>query len=119
MSLRSNWPRTRLSLLAALVALVVTGGLAGGCGGGAASGSDEPTTAKDKQRREADVSEPAAGATHKVGRWRYTGDRADCFFVVGGRCFKTEQAACAAAKCGKRACETSGGGPATVACAKP
>jgi len=79
--------------------------------------SDDPTTAKEKQRREAAAAgEPRSGG--KWGGWRYTGDREDCFFVVGRRCFKTEAAACAAARCGKRACETTGAGPAAIACAK-
>ena len=50
--------------------------------------------------------------------WRYTGDRNDCFFVVGRRCFKSAEAACTAARCGNHKCETVGGGPASVACAK-
>ena len=78
----------------------------------------EPTTAREKQRREAaargEVEEPGG----KWGGWRYTGERNECFFVVGRRCFKTETAACAAAQCGKRKCEVAGGGPATVGCAK-
>ena len=87
-----------------------------GCGGDPPR-SDDPQTAKEKQRREA----AAAGETSSGGKWsgwRYTGDRDECFFVVGRKCFKTEAAACAAARCGSRKCETTGGGPATVACAK-
>ena len=105
-----------LSTLSCSLAVVVS--LAVGCGGTVPSRTDEPTTAKEKQRRDAEAAgerDPAAG---KWGGWRYTGDRNDCFFVVGRRCFKSEAAACAAARCGKRACETTGGGPAAVACAK-
>lgn len=80
--------------------------------------TDEPTTAKEKQRRDAEArGELDRDGTRGTG-WRYTGDRNACFFVVGGRCFKTEQAACTAARCGKHKCETIGGGPAAVACAK-
>lgn len=85
--------------------------------GGDPHRSDDPTTAKEKQSRET----AAAGEPHSSGKWsgwRYTGDREACFFVVGRRCFKTEAAACAAARCGSRACETSGAGPASVVCAK-
>lgn len=90
-----------------------------GCGGGTSvSASDEPTTARDKQRREAEASGTAESSNSKWGRWRYTGNRDECFFVVAGRCFKTEAAACTAAKCGKRKCEVTGGGPAAVACEK-
>ncbi|HEY0476271.1 MAG TPA: hypothetical protein VGD37_02040 [Kofleriaceae bacterium] len=88
-----------------------------GCGGGPPR-SDEPTTAKEKQRREAAAAGEAGPNAGKWGGWRYTGDRDECFFLVGRRCFKTEASACAAARCGKRTCETRGGGPATVACAK-
>src|SRR3954470_15926846 len=112
MSLRSISASLSASFsLALLVALAV------GCGGSTATGSDEPTTAREKRRRGAAASDPPTSAG-KTARWRYTGDRSECFFVVSGHCFKTEQAACTAAKCGKRSCETTGGGPATVSCAK-
>lgn len=90
-----------------------------GCGGGTAR-SDEPTTAREKQRREAEAKgdvEVDGGSGQGAG-WRYSGERNECFFVVGGRCFKTEAAACAAARCGKKKCEAQGGGPVTVSCAK-
>jgi hypothetical protein len=106
-----------MSLRTRSLSLAVLASLALGCGGGPPK-SDEPTTAKEKQRREAEAKGEADGSGGKWGGWRYTGDRNDCFFVVGRRCFKTEAAACAAAKCGKNKCETTGGGPATVACAK-
>lgn len=91
--------------------------LAVGCGGDPPRSGD-PTTAKEKQRREAEASGDVTTSGGKWGGWRYTGDRQDCFFVVGRRCFKTEAAACAAARCGKRTCEVNGGGPASVSCAK-
>lgn len=104
MSLRA----IRLALLASLIA---------GCGGSAPR-NDEPTTAKEKQRREAAADRETDSGAGKWGGWRYTGDRNECFFVVGRRCFKTEAAACAAARCGKKKCATNGGGPVAVACAK-
>jgi hypothetical protein len=104
------------SLSLALVTSLVAS-LALGCGG-SPTRSDEPTTAKEKQQRDAEASGEADRTSGKWGGWRYTGDRNDCFFVVGRRCFKTEASACAAARCGKKNCETSGGGPATVACAR-
>lgn len=90
--------------------------LAAGCGG--SSNSEEPKTAAEKQRLDAEAS--GSLDTPKGGRsaWRYTGDRDNCFFVVGRRCFKTEEAACTAAKCGKASCDVTGAGPARVACAK-
>ncbi len=84
--------------------------------------SDEPTTAKEKMALEAKKS----GESYETGRagaswgaWRYSGDRNECFFVVGRKCFKTENAACQAARCkAPKKCETVGGGPATVSCTK-
>lgn len=102
MSLRTFLP------LIALVAL--------GCGG--ARPGDEPTTAKEKQRREARSNGDESPGSKKWGGWRYKGDRNQCFFSFNGRCFKTEEAACAVAKCGKKKCTSSGGGPALVACSK-
>jgi hypothetical protein len=84
------------------------------CGGSTVS-SDEPQTAKEKQLREA----KAAGDTNagKWGGWRYQGDRNECFYVVGRRCFKNENAACQAARCkAPKKCDVVGGGPATVGC---
>jgi hypothetical protein len=88
-----------------------------GCSGSSPR-SDEPTTAREKLRHEAAASGEADRPGHRWAGWRYTGDRNQCFFVVGRRCFKTEEAACAAARCAKQSCETTGGGPATVSCAK-
>ena len=107
-----------MSLPTLWVSLAVVVALAAGCGGGGPARSDEPTTAKDKQRRDAEARGETGPSAGKWGGWRYTGDRSDCFFVVGRRCFKSEAAACAAARCGKKRCETTGGGPASVACAR-
>ena len=89
-----------------------------GCGAPKKVRSDEPQTAKEKQRKEAAAKGELDSAGGKWGGWRYTGDRGECFYVIGRRCFKTEAAACTAARCGKRKCETTGGGPATVSCTK-
>ena len=80
---------------------------------------DEPQTAAEKQRREAEKKGELDKDGGKWGGWRYKGDRNDCFFVVGRVCYKTEKAACNAAKCKAAAsCQVVGGGPATVSCAK-
>ena len=105
-----------MSLHRISLALVVS--LALGCGSGGPPRSDEPTTAREKLRRESSADGDTPRNPGKWGGWRYTGDRNECFFVIGRRCFKTEAAACAAARCGKRTCETTGGGPAAVSCAK-
>ena len=98
--------------LAVLLALVI------GCGGAVPTDKNEPTTAKDKQLQEAKASgELDDSNTGKWGGWRYQGERKDCRFVLGRKCFKTEKAACSAAAC-KSKCDVLGGGPATVSCHK-
>jgi hypothetical protein len=83
---------------------------------GASTSSNEPQTAKEKQLQEAKASGEVDNSK-KWGGWRYQGERNDCFYVVGRKCFKTEKQACEAARCrGPKKCDVSGGGPATVAC---
>lgn len=82
----------------------------------------EPQTAREKmlaeQKANPEKDEPP---NKKFGAaWRYQGDRDDCFFLVGRRCYKTEKAACRAARCKAPAkCTTEGAGPATVKCKGP
>ena len=76
-----------------------------------------PTTAKEKQLREARAKGEVDPPDGQWAGWRYQGDRNDCFFVVGRRCFKTKKAACKHVRCKKpKACTAVGGGPATVKC---
>lgn len=111
-----------MSLRTACVVLALITGL-GSCGGGGGGGKQaaagEPQTAKEKQLLEAKAAGDVDAGQGKWGKWRYTGDRGNCFYVAGKKCFKTEQAACQTMKCkaGEK-CKSSGGGPATVACAK-
>ena len=87
------------------------------CAGPAKVEKGEPQTAKEKQLREAKASGDLDDSGKKWGGWRYQGDRADCFFLVGRKCFKSEKAACAAAKCkAPRQCTSVGAGPATLSC---
>src|SRR5688572_17946907 len=90
------------------------------CGNPAPQKTDpkEPKNAKEKQALEAKADgDTEKGDAQKWGKWRYAGDRNDCFYVVGRRCFKTENAACQAARCkAPKKCDTVGGGPATVSC---
>jgi hypothetical protein len=97
-------------------------GVAAGCGGGGGGkvAPGEPQTAKEKQLQEAKAAGEIDGTGQPTwGKWRYTGDRNNCQYVVGRKCFKTEVAACQTVKCktGEK-CRSSGAGPATVACAK-
>jgi len=95
--------------------LAVLACLAVACG--ADKKSDEPTTAKEKQLREAKASGDDDGGTKHWGKWRYKGSRDACFFIVGAKCFKTENAACQEARCKKpKKCNAVGAAPATVSC---
>lgn len=83
----------------------------------------EPQTAREKMLAEEKASkdkeeaDPQPPGSKKWSGWRYQGDRKDCFFVVGRKCFKTEKAACSAAKCkAPSKCESDDGGPATISC---
>jgi hypothetical protein len=86
------------------------------CGGSSTqSDSSEPQTARQKQYAEAKANGELDAPTTKWGGWRYQGDREDCRYVIGRKCFKTEKAACASCK-DPAACTSVGGGPATVSC---
>ncbi len=111
------------SLVAVLASLVLA------CGGGSAKmkvKKGEPQTAREKmlaeeaarkKRKGGDDEESKPPGSKQWTGWRYQGDRNDCFFVVGKKCFKTEKAACAAAACkAPSKCETEGAGPAQLSC---
>ncbi|MEJ7603938.1 MAG: hypothetical protein WKG01_39020 [Kofleriaceae bacterium] len=102
-----------MSLRSIVVVLVLAA-----CGNGTIqTSSDEPQTAKEKQALEAKQKGNLDARDKSWGTWRYSGDRENCFYVVGRRCFKRENAACQAAKCrSPMKCQTAGAGPATVAC---
>jgi hypothetical protein len=76
---------------------------------------NEPQTAREKQLREAKEKGELDEPTSKSSAWTYSGDRKDCHYVVGRRCFKTKKVACATA-CGNAACKVTGAGPAQVSC---
>ena len=86
--------------------------------GGSQTDAKEPQTAREKQLQEAKAKGELDEPSNKWGGWKYQGDRKDCFYVVGRKCFKTKKIACSAAKCGKGMCESVGAGPATVQCKK-
>ena len=109
--------------------LVLAIALACACGGSSMKvKKGEPQTAREKMLAEEkakhendknyDEDAHPPGSKKWTG-WRYQGERKDCFFLVGKKCFKTEKAACAAAKCkAPSKCETEGGGPVTLQCSK-
>src|SRR4029079_6519039 len=81
----------------------------------------EPQTAREKMLAEQKENPDQAdsGAGKKWGGWRYQGDRKDCFFTVGRKCYKSEKSACQAAHCkAPTKCTLEGAGPQTVKCAK-
>lgn len=91
--------------------------------GGDGKDADEPQTAREKMRREAKrdkkskKDQPVDSAGKSWGKWRYTGDRAECYFRSGQKCFKTEAAACATMRCKKPTkCHAEGAAPAQVSC---
>ena len=106
----------RLLLVATLVA----------CGGGSMKvHKGEPQTAREKMLAEEkahpdkDTEDAPPPGSKKWSGWRYQGDRKDCLFLFGKKCFKTENAACQAAHCkAPTKCESDGGGPAMMKCAK-
>jgi hypothetical protein len=102
----------------AVGALVFGLACAAACGGTQKTDDDDgPQTAVEKQRLEAKNSGESDGG--KWGGWKYQGDRSDCFYVIGRRCFKSEKTACNAAKCkAPQTCKITGGGPAAVSCDK-
>ena len=93
--------------------------IAAACGA-SRPGSKEPTTAKEKQLQQARANpddEPQKAGKKFGAGWKYQGDRDDCFFVLKARCFKTQDAACKAARCASgKTCQTEGAGPAAVSC---
>lgn len=79
--------------------------------------ASEPKTAKEKQLQEMKASGQVEDTnTSKWKMWRYTGDRAECYYAIGRRCFKTLKAACATTACRGSTCDTEGAGPAIVSC---
>jgi hypothetical protein len=108
-----------MSLRVVLLLILV---LAMSCGGKSMRvKKGEPQTAREKMLAEqkANPDKDDSGSGKKWTGWRYQGDRKDCFFLVGRRCYKTEKAACQAARCkAPLRCETDGAGPATMKCEK-
>ncbi len=102
-----------------LVCLVLALHFAAACGS-ATTDADEPQTAREKQYAEAKKNgELDAPKPRSASSWRYSGDRKDCRYVIGRKCFKERKAACAAAACGAAKCDVVGAGPASVSCKKP
>jgi len=78
---------------------------------------NEPQTAREKQLREAkEKGELDQPTTSKSNAWTYAGDRKDCHYVVGRRCFKTKKLACTTACGNEKICKVTGAGPAAVSC---
>jgi hypothetical protein len=107
------------AFVVALVALVLACGSTPKRSGKRAGKKD--VTAAEYQRRKARESgelDEDTSAAGKWGGWKYQGERDDCRYVFGRKCFTKREAACKAARC-KTTCKVDGGGPATVTCSKP
>jgi hypothetical protein len=104
--------------LAVLVAVTLLS-----CGGPArrakkgTAGSGDETAAEYQRRKAREAGEIDESSEGKWGAWKYQGERDDCRYVLGRKCFTKREAACKAAKC-KTSCQVRGGGPAMVSCAK-
>ncbi len=80
----------------------------------------EKMLAEEKTKKEPQEPEPRPPGSKKWSGWRYQGERKDCRFLVGRKCFKSENAACQAAKCkAPTSCQAEGAGPATMSCVGP
>ncbi len=82
------------------------------CGGSEAPKPSAPAAAPPPAKSE---STPEGKSW---GGWRWKGDRDQCFYTLGKRCFADLKSACAAAKCGTAACIHDDGAPASVTCKK-
>ena len=111
-----------------LTSLALIGCAALACGGGQMKvKKGEPQTAREKLLAD-EKANKSEGTTEEESQppgskkwtgWRYQGERKNCFFLVGRKCFKTENAACQAARCkSPTKCEADGAGPATMTCKK-
>src|SRR5438045_4141516 len=95
----------RMSLSSARWTFLVIATVLIACGGGGSSkpGAREPQTAREKQLQEAKASGELDNSKGKSwGTWSYSGEKKDCFYVVGRRCFKAKKAACASLGCEQR-----------------
>jgi len=113
----------RAMVLAALLSMPLSGMtlslLATGCGSNTSKPAGTPEKKSTAAHREhAPDKDAVSEKGKKWGGWRWKGDREDCFYVVGNKCFAKERNACAAAKCGKSACLVKPGAPAKVSCPK-
>lgn len=99
--------------------VVILLGLLLGCAGESMkTDPNEPQTAREKQLREARAKGELDAPSSKTNAWTYAGDRRDCHYVVGRRCFKTKKLACTRACGSEKTCKITGAGPAAVSCTR-
>lgn len=108
--------------------LVIVAFALGSCGG-SGGGGDEATTPGSKRRARNSGSSPertreyqdsnSVGMTDtRVSKWRWKGDRKDCFYIVGNKCFDDKTKACKAAGCAVASCQLSKSAPVKARCKK-
>ena len=88
--------------------------------GGGVKEAEEPaqrrSTADAQKKKKKSDFVPVSEKGKKWGGWRWKGKSDDCFYVAKNRCFTELKPACAAAKCGDKACESYGAAPISVIC---
>ncbi len=111
--------RLLLPVFAAALFVLSCGGGAVNEGNTARSRNAKAKAPPEKVRNYEDENNVGMSET-RVSRWRWKGDRKQCYYVVGNRCFTTERAACKAAKCrgGAKKCVTDNSAPVNVSCKK-
>jgi|GEM_PF-1087282 len=117
-----------MNTLVVRVTALLAGALVAGCGGplaedttprGNVAGAPQARAQRTTPKRDANYEdENSVGMSQeRVNKWRWQGDRKECYFVTGNKCFVTAKQACKAARCGKRGCEIDDeGAPARVMC---
>ena len=86
---------------------------------GSMAGATQPRSARTSAVKQGTYQdENSVGMSdERVRKWRWEGDRKECYFVTGNKCFTSSKKACRAAKCGQRGCEIEDeGAPARVMC---
>lgn len=102
-------------------------GASWGCGGRLSTETPRGSASGVAQARAERTSPKAVGnyrdensvgmAQDRVGKWRWKGERKECYFLTGNKCFLTKEQACKAASCGRRDCKVQDeGAPVRVMC---
>jgi hypothetical protein len=100
-------------LVKKLACLVIVAFLASGACGGS---SDKTSTAQVPKNKPDPNYKPIASNGKKWKRWRWKGERDECYFTHKNRCYSKLAPACKAAGCDESECSANGAAPASVSC---